>query len=165
MAIRIGTPQDSALVTRRLGETSRVTIASPAYLAERGCPEHPADLASHTTISFQPLQTGREWAFVDRSRQGAIREFSVAIVPRFATNSGDAAIPIAREGGGVTRALLYQVLPSIEAGELVTVLDAFEPDPSPIHAMFPSARLLPARVRSFVDLAAAEGNRRFLRPS
>lgn len=164
VALRIGTPQDSTLVARRLGETARVTIASPAYLAERGCPEHPDDLASHSTISFQPLHAGREWTFVDRSRPGAIRAFSVAIAPRFATNSGDAAIAFAREGGGLTRALLYQVLPGIRAGELVTVLDGFEPDPSPIHAVFASAKLLPARVRSLIDLAVADDCWRFVRP-
>lgn len=165
VAIRIGAPQDSTLVTRKLGETSRVTVASPAYLTRCGRPEHPGDLASHATISFQPLHAGREWIFVDRSRRDAVREFSVTVAPRFATNSGDAAIAFAREGGGVTRALLYQVLPSIEAGELVTVLDDFEPDPSPIHAVFASARLLPARVRGFLDLAAADGCWRFVRPA
>lgn len=165
VAIRIGTPQGSTLVARRLGETAKVTVASPAYLAERGHPEHPGDLASHATILFQPLHAGREWTFVDRSRPDASREFSVPIAPRFATDSGDAAIAFAREGGGVTRALLYQVLPEIEAGALVTVLDGFEPDPSPIHALFASARLLPARVRSFVDLAAADRRWRFARPA
>lgn len=163
VAIRIGAPPDSTLMARRLGQTSRVTIASPAYLAEHGCPEHPNDLASHTTISFQPLHAGREWIFADRSRPEAIRAFSVTIAPQFATNSGDAAIAFAREGGGVTRALLYQVLPGIEAGEFVTVLDDFKPEPSPIHAVFASARLLPARVRSFVDLAVVANRWRFVR--
>lgn len=55
----------------------------------------------------------------------------------------------------------YQVAPHIAAGELEVVLPEHERTPAPIHALYPSARLLPARVRAFVELALADGVREF----
>jgi hypothetical protein len=57
--------------------------------------------------------------------------------------------------------LLYQVLSDIGLGRLVTVLDGFAPDPLPIHVVLATKQLLPARVRSFVDLAVAEARWQF----
>ena len=65
----------------------------------------------------------------------------------------------AREGGGLARALHYQVAPYIARGDLAIVLPGFEPAPSPVHALYPSARLLPARVRRFLDLALESEHR------
>lgn len=159
VAIRIGTLDDSSLVARRLGTTRRVIVASPAYLAARGRPTTPGDVEAHDTISFGPVHASRDWLFADP--QDPSREQRVAITPRLATNSGDAAIDYAREGAGLVRALHYQVAPHIAAGELEIVLPDFERAPSPIHALYPSARLLPARVRAFVELALADGVREF----
>jgi len=159
VAIRMGTLDDSSLVARRLGTTRRVVVASPAYLAARGRPTTPADVEAHDIISFGPTHASRDWLFVDP--QDPSRELRIGIAPRLATNSGDAAIDYAREGGGLVRALHYQVAPHIAAGELEIVLPDFERAPSPIHALYPSARLLPARVRAFVELALADGAREF----
>lgn len=155
VAIRIGALDDSSLVARPLGSTRRVVVASPAYLAAHGRPSTPADLDAHHTISFGPAHGGRDWLFADP--QDHMRELRVPIRPRLVTNSGDAAIDFARDGGGLTRALHYQVATHVAAGELAIVLTDFEPAPSPIHALYPSARLLPARVRAFVKLALEQG--------
>lgn len=159
VAIRIGALDDSSLIARRVGSTRRVVVASPAYLAARGQPTSPAELDAHDTISFGPTHASRDWLFADP--QDPTRELRIAIHPRLITNSGDAAIDYAREGGGLTRALHYQIAPCIAAGELAIVLTGFEPAPSPIHALYPSARLLPARVRAFLDLALQSGDRAY----
>jgi len=153
LAVRIGTLSDSSLMIRRVGQTRRVVVASPDYLARRGEPRRPEDIASgaHDTIFFSPLQGARGWRF--EAEDGEVR---VPLTPRFTTNSGDAALAHACAGGGLTRALLYQVLPLLGARALAVVLEAFEPPPSPIHLVYPSSRLLSAKVRAFIDLAAAE---------
>jgi len=155
VAIRIGALADSGLVTRRIGETKRVTVASPAYLNRRGRPHHPSDLKQHETVVFQPFHAKPEWTFVDRSGDTE-SDLVVAIAPRFGTNSGDAALEIVLEGGGLTRAMLYQALPLIRSGQLVTVLDDFAPAPSPIQAVVASRRLLSTRIRAFINLTLAE---------
>lgn len=159
VAIRIGTLDDSSLIARELGSTRRVVAASPAYLADRGRPATPADIKAHHTISFSPAHGGREWSFADPN--DPTRELRVPIEPRLATSSGDVAIDFARESGGLVRALHYQLAPYLATGELEIVLQDFERAPSPIHALYPSARLLPARVRAFLELALKPGVRAY----
>ena len=149
VAVRIGALDDSSLVARRLGSTRRVVVASPAYLAARGTPHTPADIAAHDTISFGPTHGGREWTFADADDPSRLTR--VPIRPRLVTNSGDAAIDYARDGGGLVRALHYQVAPDVAAGELAIVLADHEPAPSPIHALYPSARNMAPRVRVLLD--------------
>lgn len=155
VAIRIGALDDSSLVARTLGSTRRVVAASPAYLAARGRPASPAEIEAHDTVAFGPAHASGDWLFGDPREP--TREWRVAVTSRLTTNSGDAAIDCARAGGGLVRALHYQVAAHVAAGELEIVLAPFERAPSPIHALYPSARLLPARVRAFLDLALESG--------
>ncbi len=80
-------------------------------------------------------------------------EQRVAVEARFATDSVDAAIDFALDGGGLVRLLLYQVRRHVVNGDLEIVLERYEPPASPIHAVYPSARLMPAKQRAFIDLA------------
>jgi DNA-binding transcriptional LysR family regulator len=72
--------------------------------------------------------------------------------PRLTTNSSDAAIQYAEAGGGLTRVLAYQAAASLKAGRLKIVLAAFEQPALPIHIVYPTSRLLSAKVRTFIDL-------------
>jgi DNA-binding transcriptional LysR family regulator len=74
--------------------------------------------------------------------------------PRFATNVADAAIWHAEHNGGLTCVLAYQAAEAIAAGRLKVVLAEFELPPLPIHLVYPTSRLLSAKVRAFIDLAA-----------
>jgi DNA-binding transcriptional LysR family regulator len=76
----------------------------------------------------------------------------VACTPRFTTNSADAAIQYAEQGGGLTRVLAYQAADAIKGGRLRVVLAKFEQPPLPIHIVYPTSRLLSAKVRAFTDL-------------
>ena len=77
-----------------------------------------------------------------------------ASTPRFATNSADAAIQYAEQGGGLTRVLAYQAADALKAGRLKIVLATFEQPAMPIHIVYPTSRLLSAKVRTFIDLVA-----------
>ena len=147
-AIRIGQLADSSLVARHLGDMTRVVVASPGYLAARGEPGLPGDIAMHDTIQFGAIATAAEWPFVE-----AGREVRIAHAPRFTTNVADAAIWHAEHDGGLTCVLAYQAADSIAAGRLRAVLTPFQPPPVPIHIVYPTSRLLSAKVRTFIDLA------------
>jgi DNA-binding transcriptional LysR family regulator len=77
------------------------------------------------------------------------------------TNSADAAIQYAERDGGLTRVLAYQAAEAIRAGRLRIVLARFEPPPLPIHVVYPTSRLLSAKVRAFIDLVAEMTDWRF----
>jgi DNA-binding transcriptional LysR family regulator len=147
-AVRIGHLADSSLVARAVGDMRRMVVASPDYLAQHGEPATPAQLATHQTVHFGALSVAPDWRFVE-----AGREVRVTCSPRFTSNSADAAIWQAEQGIGLTRVLAYQAAEAIAAGRLKVVLAAFEPPPLPIHIIYPTSRLLSAKVRTFVDLA------------
>jgi DNA-binding transcriptional LysR family regulator len=76
----------------------------------------------------------------------------VTPTPRFITNSADAAVQYAEQGGGLTRVMFYQAVDAIRRGRLRIVLAKFEQPPLPIHLVYPTSRLLSAKVRTFIDL-------------
>jgi DNA-binding transcriptional LysR family regulator len=147
LAVRIGHLPDSSLVARHVGEMRRIVVASPDYLKRRGEPKTPEAIASHATIQFGAVTASPEWQFVQHGR-----EISVACTPRLTTNSADAAVQYAEQGGGLTRVLAYQAAAAIKGGRLRVVLAKFEAPPLPIHIVYPTSRLLSAKVRTFIDL-------------
>ncbi|MGM4896203.1 LysR family transcriptional regulator [Tardiphaga sp. 839_C3_N1_4] len=149
VAVRIGHLPDSSLVARQVGSMPRVVVASPDYLARRGQPKTPDDIAKHDTIQFGAIASAPEWRFV---RDGD--DIRVTHMPRFTTDVADAAIWHAEHGGGLTRVLAYQAADALAAGRLKRVLTEFEPPAVPIHIVYPTSRLLSAKVRVFIDLAA-----------
>jgi DNA-binding transcriptional LysR family regulator len=147
LAVRIGHLADSSLVARHVGEMRRIVVASSGYLQQRGEPNTPEAVASHETIQFGAMTASPDWRFVEDGR-----EIRVACTPRFATNSADAAIQYAEQDGGLTRVLAYQAADAIKGGRLRVVLAQFEPPPLPIHIVYPTSRLLSAKVRTFIGL-------------
>ncbi len=147
LAVRIGHLPDSTLVARHVGEMRRIVVASPEYLKAHGEPKRPTEISAHDTIQFGAMTAAPDWRFVEDGQ-----EIRVSPTPRFATNSADAAIQHAEAGGGLTRVLAYQAAASLKAGRLKIVLAKFEQPPLPIHIVYPTSRLLSAKVRTFIDL-------------
>src|ERR1700681_4332045 len=147
LAVRIGHLADSSLVARQVGEMRRIVVASSGYLQQRGEPNVPEAIASHETIQFGAMTASPDWRFVEDNS-----EIRVACTPRFTTNSADAAIQYAEQGGGLTRVLAYQAADAIKGGRLRVVLAKFEQPPLPIHIVYPTSRLLSAKVRTVIDL-------------
>jgi DNA-binding transcriptional LysR family regulator len=147
LAVRIGHLPDSTLVARHVGEMRRIVVASPEYLKAHGEPKRPTEISAHDTIQFGAMTAAPDWRFVEDDS-----EIRVSPTPRFATNSADAAIQHAEAGGGLTRVLAYQAAALLKAGRLKIVLAKFEQPPLPIHIVYPTSRLLSAKVRTFIDL-------------
>jgi DNA-binding transcriptional LysR family regulator len=147
LAVRIGHLADSSLVARHVGEMRRITVASPGYLKARGEPKRPQDIAAHDTIQFGSAAGSDEWRFAEGGN-----EVRLDHSPRLSTNSADAAIRYAEAGGGLTRVLAYQAAEAIKRGRLKAVLTKFEQPALPIHMIYPTSRLLSAKVRTFIDL-------------
>jgi DNA-binding transcriptional LysR family regulator len=156
VAVRIGHLADSSLVARHVGEMRRIIVASSGYLEQSGGPDTPEAIASHQTIQFGATAASPDWRFVEDGR-----EIRVAATPRFTTNSADAAIQYAEQGGGLTRVLAYQAAAAIKAGRLKVVLAKFEPPPLPIHLVYPTSRLLSAKVHTFIDLVTERSDWHF----
>lgn len=148
VAIRIGHLRDSTKVARRLGEVTRVTVASPAYLSRRGRPREPGQLADHETIVSTLRPTFREWRFGPHENSDRIR-----LTPRLMLNDIETQLLAARAGMGITRLLSYQVADDLASGSLVRLLPEYEPLPLPVQLVANKAQLMPSKVRAFWDYA------------
>jgi len=149
LAVRIGRLADSSLVARRVGEVRRLLVASPAYVARRGSPRTPADLAAHDVIFTSGSPGPLEWRF---RRSG--RDLAVRPTPRLIVNEVDAMLIAVRAGHGIGRPLSYQVADDLAAHSLVRLLPEWEPQPLPVQLVTPSARHLAPKTRAFLDHAA-----------
>lgn len=149
LAVRIGELPDSRLAATRVGAVGRVVCASPAYLAARGAPKSPADLAAHACVTFDSLLPPHSWTF----RAGSA-DLPVPIRSRLAVNTAEAAIDAAIAGVGVTRVLSYQIEDAVRSGSLRVLLREFEPAPVPVSLVFAGEGRLPQKLRAFIDYAA-----------
>lgn len=149
VAVRIAELPDSSLVARRVGEVRRLLVAGPDYLARCGAPESPTQLKAHAVIAFTGLMPGHEWRYVADGRTRA-----VAITPRLEINDALAALAAAEAGEGITPALSYMTADAVAAGRLVPVLEDWSPAPVPIHLVHQQGRLVPQKIRAFMDFAA-----------
>lgn len=150
VAVRIGSLRDSNLIARRVGEVRRILVASPAYLARRGTPKKPADLAAHDTILGIATSEPSEWRFGPPKRTTSVR-----LSPRLLVNETEARLVAARAGQGITRVLSYQVSEDLESGSLIRIMTAFEPPALPVQLVAPSGGHKTPKVRAFLDYAAA----------
>lgn len=148
VALRIGDLADSNLIAVRVGEIYRVVCASPAYLRSRGTPLAPGDLSAHDCISYPPIQSPDTWRF-KRDQT----EYTVPVRSRFVASNLESACDAARAGIGITVAFSYQVAEPIRSGELLPLLQAFQPPPQPVNFVYSPNRFMPAKLRAFLDFA------------
>lgn len=151
LAIRVGEIADPQLIARRVGTTRRICLATRGYLAARGTPVHPSDLAAHDCVLFTASATGTTWRFANAD--GVV---DVEVGGRFQANNSEAVreAVLAGLGIGVTPVWLFAGAPA--ADQLVTVLPAWEPPQLPIHAIYPSRRHVAPKVRAMIDYIADE---------
>ncbi len=150
LAVRIGHLPDSGQVAVKVGDVTRIACASPRYLARRKTPREPSELTSHDCVMFSDATSSESWSF---TTPGTGRSKQVKVRPRLTVNGADAAIASAVDGGGVTCVLSYQAESELRDGRLVRILAPFEPEPLPVHVLYPSTAFLAAKTRVFVDLA------------
>jgi DNA-binding transcriptional LysR family regulator len=151
LAIRIGQPRDSACVARRIASNHLVLVASPAYLKKHGRPRLPADLERHRCIALlRPGRNSATWNF--RTPDGP---WSHTANSNLASDSGELVYDWARRGEGITRKAIWDVADDLIAGTLVSVLEEYVDHPADIHAVYPSRRFVPLRVRRFIELMQA----------
>ncbi|MBD8679142.1 LysR family transcriptional regulator [Sphingomonas sp. CFBP 13720] len=156
VAIRFGQLADSPLTARKLGETGRVVVASPDYLARHGVPRVPDDLLNHNCLSFSFRRAEPGWPFRQDGRDRAL-----AVTGTIEANNGESLTQLARAGVGIARVGRFAVEDDLATGRLVPLLEAYNPqDHEPLHALFVGGATMPARVRAFVDFLVERMNGR-----
>ena len=147
IAIRMGAPRDPNVISRRLARLSAGLYASPAYLSSRGLPRQPKDLLQHECLRMRDAP----WVL---SRAKGVAQ-TLAIKGRFVANNVGLLRSMAVAGGGIM--LIADQMAQADCAEqrLVRVLPGWSPPDIEVHAMT-STRLLPAKVRLFVEFLVAK---------
>lgn len=147
VSIRFGPLADSPLAARKLGESRRVIVASPDYLALHGAPVVPEDLHHHNCLNFNFRRAEPVWPF---RKDG--RDYALTVKGGIEANNGETLGQLAIDGVGITRVGAFSVVDEIASGRLVPLLENYNPgDVEMIHAVFVGGANMPARVRVFVD--------------
>lgn len=148
LAIRITATPSQTTVVRRLGSCRSVVVASPDYLARRGEPAHPHELAGHACFGYVPSSRS-SWAF---EIDGALAQ--VPVHGRLSADNGDALLQPALRGEGIVCQPTFITHEAVRAGTLKVILAAFPTPELGIYAVYPGNRFVPHRVRALVDLLA-----------
>ncbi|MGR4862768.1 LysR family transcriptional regulator [Caulobacter sp. LARHSG274] len=153
LAIRVGPLRASQLMARKLGESPMAVVASPAYLARRGAPAAPCDLADHNCIGFNFARHCDKWPFtVDGER------LSLPVQGDVTAGDGETSRRLVLAGQGLARLSHFHIGGDIAAGRMIPVLEAYNPgDVEAIHAVYVGhGGRLPARVRALIDFLVRE---------
>ena len=149
LAVRIGNLPDSSLVARRLAPVRAVIVASPAYLARHGEPQHPYDLAQHEALLYANSGPNEPWRFKIDGHWETVR-----VTGRLRANNGDMLREAAEAGLGIARMPTFIASSGLESGRLKPVLPGWPLDEGGLHAVMPPGRAATARVRALVDFLA-----------
>ncbi|HLM40195.1 MAG TPA: LysR family transcriptional regulator [Microvirga sp.] len=150
LAVRIGRLKDSGLVARRLAPCRTIVCAAPSYLEAHGAPRTLDDLSGHNCLGYtlpSAIGAGR-WAF------GAGGDVVVPVEGNLRANNGDALLAAALAGQGLIYQPTFIVGDSLRDGSLLRVLSGYPTLELGVHAVLPSGRQAPAKVRAFVEFLA-----------
>jgi DNA-binding transcriptional LysR family regulator len=149
-------PDDAALIARKLADTEVLLYASPDYLARRGAPASPEELAGHACIPFQPREARGGWALEGPGG----RTCDVPATGQLL--SGDLSLlrAVLRAGAGVGPLPSYFAAEDAAAGRLVQVLPGWRHSASALFVVYPATRHVPRRVAAFRDFLVESFRRR-----
>lgn len=146
VALRLGSTLPPGAVARSLGASARLLVASPAYLAARGAPLHPEQLAEHDYVRFAWAPRGDLVELNDGQRT-----VTVATTGRLRVNNAVAIRDSLDAGAGVGLCPVWLVEDLLTSGALVTVLPAWRGEPQQLSLITPSRRYRPLRTTLFID--------------
>lgn len=146
VAVRMGKLADSSLGARFLGMNPWVMVAAPAYLKQRGTPKKAQDLSAHVALIYSSVVGDDVWQMHTPKGEAV----TVPVTGRMRSNNLSAVLAATREGLGIALMPRYVAAESIKAGKVVEVLADHGLAEQEIHAVFPSPKLVPGKVSSFV---------------
>jgi len=138
---------DASMIARQLGVAEVLLCASPAYVKQHGAPQVPQDLAQHNCLNFNNVdQLRNSWPV-----SGPNGTINIPITSRMMSNNGDLLRHCAASGMGLVAGPSFAMTADLESKQLVRLLPDYRLGQLSVVMVYPSRRLLSAKVRSFVD--------------
>ncbi len=147
IALQAGQLNDSTLVARKIVDLTQVVCASPKYLANRGRPMKPSDLARHDCLNLSHIPGSAAWSFAMKGTR-----VQVDVKGPVVADSAHMLLRLAIEGAGIIRFGDIIVARAIQEGLLEPLLQDFqEPQNYPLWAILPPGRQRTPKVKVFLD--------------
>lgn len=145
LAVRIGRPASSSLISRPLHQLKMQLCASPEYIQRVGLPADPTQLSHHQIIAYSYWGSGNDWSF-----SGPERELTVRTKAWMYCNNGETCVAVAESGGGVIYQPDFLVAQALQQGRLIQLCPDYQGLVLPVCAVYPSRRFVSAKVRTLV---------------
>jgi DNA-binding transcriptional LysR family regulator len=146
VALRLGDLADSSLTARKIGQSARVVVATPTYIARHGKPQSPLDLDQHESVVYEVRGAGAHWTF----RKGEATH-EITLRGRLRMNAAEGVRAAVLAHLGITVGSEWMFTPDIRSGAVVPVLQTWTLAPIDLWAVLPSGRQATAKARAFVD--------------
>jgi DNA-binding transcriptional LysR family regulator len=146
VALRLGKLADSSLGARTLGVNPWLMVASPDYIREHGAPEVPQQLGEHSVLIYSSVQGNDLW----RLHSNTGEAITVPVTGRFRSNNLSGVLAAARSHMGIAALPWYVAADSLASGSVVPVLAGYHLPEQEIHAVYPSPKLVPSKVQTFI---------------
>ncbi|CDY79374.1 Positive regulator of Tartrate dehydrogenase/decarboxylase/D-malic enzyme [Caballeronia glathei] len=156
VCIRFGEPPDTRVIARRLAPNRRLLCAAPAYIARRGMPATPHDLAKHNCIGIRQGDEAYGVWKLTTGRGSSRKTEAVRISGSLTTNDGEIAVKWALEGHGILMRAEWDIRQYLDDGQLVAVLPDYDTPNADIFAVYSQRHQMSNRIRAFVDFVALE---------
>jgi DNA-binding transcriptional LysR family regulator len=144
VALRMGSLADSSLVARKIGQSPRLVLGTPAYFKKHGEPREPAELAAHQAVVYSQPGAGAVWTF----RKGRAEAF-VTVSGRVRITAAEGVREAVFSGLGLTVSSEWMFAPELQSGVVKAVLQDWTLPPIELWAVFPSGRRASAKARAF----------------
>lgn len=146
--VRTGEPGDSRLSARRLGAFRILLVASPAYIAQRGVPRQPADLAGHACLQYRFPNSGKLEAWPLRR---AAHEPELSLPTSMICNNIETRVSFALQGLGIACLPDFAIREALADGRLRTVLDDYVDRSGTFRVLWPASRHPSPKLRVLID--------------
>jgi DNA-binding transcriptional LysR family regulator len=146
LAVRMGRLADSSLGARYLGMNPWTMVAAPSYLRSKGTPKMPKELAKHACLIYSSVQGDDRWSFTSPGGE----EVSVPVKGPLRSNNLSTLLAAARAGMGIAVLPWYVARESVAERVVQSVMTDYVLPAQEMHAVFPSPKLVPSKVTSFI---------------
>ncbi|WP_176059497.1 LysR family transcriptional regulator [Paraburkholderia sp. BCC1876] len=150
VALRMGVLGDSSMTARKIGQSRRIVVGTPAYFELAGTPNVPADLITHEAIIYEQRGGGATWSF----KRGS-SETAVAVSGRMRVTAAEGVRAAVLADMGVAIASEWMFAPELASGAVQAVVTDWTLPPVDLWAVFPTGRMASAKARAFVAFVEA----------
>ena len=146
LSIRVGDLADSSMIARHYCDIDVHFVASPDYIARHGAPSHPKELVQHQCIVDSSNRQPGRWSYRENGQE------ELQVVEAFIeANEGGVVASFAAKGHGIALLPSFLIQPYLDSGQLVSILQKYTPQPSPVSLVYASNRLANPALQAFIQ--------------